>query len=336
MPVGVLEGGRRWYGMMLAFCLGCVVGYQFVTDKGSSAFTNANEMSDRWSNRSRAVSLPRGPRGSKSAALWQSEDQTRAIENGKPKRSAARRLSRRQAYVDMKSLTSAGQEVLKAKANVTEAESEADSIAPFPKHSDATVFFWKTTAVCFVFLFFGLLALVVFRRRLKLKSEVRLDSSQLTEDDGEGYETDNDDPRVSNADTRRKELHKTRIRALVRSPYSPLPQDGPQASTWESFLRLLPFLVWDRYLFGAFAFPMVKGVMDGMVVEFVVIPMMAVLDNKSAADPGNSKPDPGAFWEITEGGANSQFVTKNYELMQFLINSICSMNTSNQIVRQTS
>ena len=79
---------------------------------------------------------------------------------------------------------------------------------------------------------------------------------------------------------------------------------------------------------------MVKGVMDGMVVEFVVIPMMAVLDNKSAADPGNSKPDPGAFWAITEGGANSQFVTKNYELMQFLINSICSMN--NQIVRQTS
>ena len=88
-----------------------------------------------------------------SAALWQSEDQTRAIENGKPKWSAARRLSRRQAYVDMKSLTSAGQEVLKAKANVTEAESEADSIAPFSKDSDATVFFWKTTAVCFVFLF---------------------------------------------------------------------------------------------------------------------------------------------------------------------------------------
>ena len=77
-----------------------------------------------------------------------------------------------------------------------------------------------------------------------LDSQLKMQSLPVT-DTASGYRSIHDDPQLAIEAIRSRV--RDRLRKLVKSPYSPNAEDGPIASPWGCFRRLLPFLVHDAY-----------------------------------------------------------------------------------------
>ena len=124
----------------------------------------------------------------------------------------------------------------------------------------------------------------------------------------------------------------------MKSPYSPNAEDGPIASPWGCFRRLLPFLVHDAYLYGIFVLAFIQGLLDGLVPMIIVLPISECIQNMYDKDHNvipqeRSAPDRNLFMKlmVLQGVYNltkmSVKVSANYCVMRTLASMRAKLRT---------